>query len=46
MNTQEAKKLQTQTANSSSSNHAGFDFELWAKEVRPQLLAALQKKGK
>lgn len=31
---------------SSGSSHAGeFDFEQWARQVRPQLLASLQKRG-
>jgi len=26
-------------------NNESFNFELWAKEVRPQLVAALQKRS-
>ena len=26
-------------------NQADFNFELWAKQVRPQLLASVQKRG-
>lgn len=28
-----------------NSNTADFNFELWAKQVRPQLLASVQKRG-
>ena len=28
-----------------SGNNDSFNFELWARAVRPQLLAALQKKA-
>lgn len=28
-----------------SANNDSFDFELWAREVRPLLLAALQKRA-
>lgn len=28
-----------------TSEQVEFNFELWAKQVRPQLLASLQKRG-
>jgi hypothetical protein len=35
---------QQEKAKTSASN-GSFDFERWANEVRPQLLAALQKRA-
>jgi hypothetical protein len=28
-----------------STNSTSFDFEGWAKQVRPQLIASVQKRG-
>lgn len=32
-------------ANAIGANQADFNFELWVKQVRPQLLASVQKRG-
>jgi hypothetical protein len=42
MKTETTKK---QTKPDVSKNSDGFDFDSWAKQVRPQLLASLQKRG-
>ena len=39
------EKSQNKSAESIRSNQSEFDFELWAKQVRPQLLASVQKRG-
>lgn len=36
---------ETQQTELSRSTSSEFNFELWARQVRPQLLAALQKRG-
>jgi hypothetical protein len=41
LNTQLAEPVET----SASANRDYFNFELWASEVRRQMLASLQKKG-
>ncbi|MDX2228859.1 MAG: hypothetical protein NW220_04450 [Leptolyngbyaceae cyanobacterium bins.349] len=38
-------KKQSVDADPISTNHPNFDFELWIKQVRPQLLASVQKRG-
>ncbi len=43
MNTTEKKPLENQAYPHPISDR--FDFDLWANKVRPQLLAALQKKA-
>ncbi|MBV8886727.1 MAG: hypothetical protein JO235_22410 [Chroococcidiopsidaceae cyanobacterium CP_BM_RX_35] len=45
MNTTKVKKpSQNQLLETSSNdNQSSFDFELWVKAVRPQLLAAIQR---
>ncbi|WP_181357338.1 hypothetical protein [Stenomitos frigidus] len=40
-----AETEQNKAAESMSSNANGFNFDLWAKQVRPQLLASLHKRG-
>ncbi|MGE5655029.1 MAG: hypothetical protein ACM37W_00145 [Actinomycetota bacterium] len=46
MNTQARKPPQNQPIDEVKSSHGdNFDFELWAKEVRRQMLAALSKNG-
>jgi hypothetical protein len=44
-----ATKLENQSQSPSdppNANLCGFNFEQWAREVRPQLLASLQKRGR
>lgn len=36
---------QEKTTDVTHSNSSEFNFELWAKQVRPQLLASVQKRG-
>lgn len=36
---------QNQSSEPTRPNSNEFNFELWAKQVRPQLLASLQKRG-
>jgi len=40
-----AENEQKKAAESVSSNANEFNFDLWAKRVRPQLLASLHKRG-
>lgn len=40
-----AEHEQSKAAESVSSNPNEFNFDLWAKQVRPQLLASLHKRG-
>jgi hypothetical protein len=40
-----AENEQNKAAESVSSNTNEFNFDLWAKQVRPQLLASLHKRG-
>jgi len=44
MKTPIEKKQDTQV-DALNSNQPNFNFELWAKQVRPQLLASVQKRG-
>lgn len=37
---------QNQSTESASASMDDFNFEQWARLVRPQLLASLQKRGK
>ena len=39
----ESKDKLVEASDSYSCNHDSFNFELWAKKVKPQLLATLQK---
>ncbi|EKQ67379.1 hypothetical protein OsccyDRAFT_3641 [Leptolyngbyaceae cyanobacterium JSC-12] len=36
---------QGKSGEQSASEQPEFDFELWARQVRPQLLASVQKRG-
>ncbi len=36
---------QLETTTKQGTGHAEFNFDLWAKQVRPQLLASVQKRG-
>jgi hypothetical protein len=45
MNKQVEKTSQGQSDTLSYSNEQTFDFEQWVKQVRPQLIASLQKRG-
>lgn len=40
-----AHEDQTKPSSSGNSHPGEFDFEQWARQVRPQLLASLQKRG-
>jgi hypothetical protein len=40
-----AENEQKKTAEPVGSNANEFNFDLWAKQVRPQLLASLHKRG-
>ncbi|MBW4583284.1 MAG: hypothetical protein KME42_27270 [Tildeniella nuda ZEHNDER 1965/U140] len=40
-----AENEQNKAAESIGSNTTEFNFDLWAKQVRPQLLASLHKRG-
>lgn len=39
------ERKQGKSGEQGSGEQPEFDFELWAKQVRPQLLASLQKRG-
>lgn len=39
------EKNQDNSTEMANANQAEFNFELWAKQVRPQLLASVQKRG-
>ncbi|MBF2026333.1 MAG: hypothetical protein IGS48_06140 [Oscillatoriales cyanobacterium C42_A2020_001] len=39
------ERKQGKSGKEANSEQSEFDFELWAKQVRPQLLASLQKRG-
>jgi hypothetical protein len=43
--TTKTKQTQGQVSDSLNKNGTDFNFELWAQQVRPQLLASLQKRG-
>jgi hypothetical protein len=40
-----ARENQTQSPDSGSNSTQEFNFELWANQVRPLLLASLSKRG-
>jgi hypothetical protein len=40
-----AENEQKKAAEAIGSNANDFNFDLWAKQVRPQLLASLHKRG-
>ena len=40
-----ADNEQNKTAESINSNASEFNFDVWARQVRPQLLASLNKRG-
>jgi hypothetical protein len=40
-----AENEQSKAVESSNSNPNEFDFDRWARQVRPQLLASLHKRG-
>jgi hypothetical protein len=42
---EKARENQSQSLGSDSSNTQEFNFDLWAKQVRPLLLASLSKRG-
>lgn len=44
MKTPIEKKQETQT-DALNTHQPTFNFEVWAKQVRPQLLASVQKRG-
>lgn len=41
----QAEKQHGKATESASNGQSEFNFELWAKQVRPQLLASVQKRG-
>lgn len=41
-----ADKQETKSIEPTTPNMSEFDFEQWARQVRPQLLASLQRRGK
>lgn len=41
----DVKKESNKAPESATGHNPEFNFDLWAKQVRPQLLAALQKRG-
>ena len=40
-----AENEQSKAVESSKNNPNEFDFDLWVRQVRPQLLASLHKRG-
>lgn len=40
-----AEKKQGKSDETLNHNQPEFNFELWARQVRPQLLASIQKRG-
>lgn len=46
MNIEVGRKLQSKSVERAvRDNNDGFNFELWAAEVRPKLIAAIQKRS-
>jgi len=43
--TNKGKQNQTPSTESVNKEMGDFNFDQWAKQVRPQLLASLQKRG-
>ncbi|MBV9388560.1 MAG: hypothetical protein JOZ78_19230 [Chroococcidiopsidaceae cyanobacterium CP_BM_ER_R8_30] len=43
MNAKVKTQSQNQPLQTSGNDNQNFDFELWARAVRPQLLAAIQR---
>ncbi len=41
----EMRKEQDKPSESTNNSGQGFNFEVWAKQVRPLLLASLNKRG-
>ncbi|MDX2242641.1 MAG: hypothetical protein NW224_18290 [Leptolyngbyaceae cyanobacterium bins.302] len=39
------EKSQDKSTEMTKASQTEFNFELWAKQVRPQLLASVQKRG-